>query len=241
MRDEQSGNLDQNSVEAVVRKHLSDALGGARGMVEAAVPTIGFTLVFLVSHELKPAVYIAVAMAAVMMVIRLIQRSSVQFVVNAFFGIALGAFFAWRAARGGGDHNEQALAYFLPGLLYNAVYAVAMMASVLAKWPLVGFMVGAVTNEPTEWRRDAKIVRLCSNLTWVLAAPCIVRVAVQTPIYLSGRNSWVDPDVAIAVLATSKLVMGWPLQIAALAVMVWLLSRNSTPMDQPESAIWEDN
>lgn len=241
MNADPAGNLDQASVEQVVRKHLSDALGGARGMVEAAVPTIGFTLVFLISHELKPALGLAIAMAVVLMVIRIIQRSSVQFVVNAFFGIGIGAFFAYRAAQGGGDQNEQALAYFLPGLLYNAVYAVVMVTSVIVKWPLVGFMVGAVTNEPTQWRQDAKVVRLCGNLTWVLVAPCIVRVVVQAPIYLSGRNSWVDPDLAIASLATSKLIMGWPLQIAALATMVWLLSRNSTPMDQPESLIWDEN
>jgi hypothetical protein len=27
----------------------------------------------------------------------------------------------------------------------------------------------------------------------------------------------------------AKLAMGWPLQVAALAAMVWLLSRNKTP------------
>lgn len=225
--------VTQTSVEHVVRKHLSDALGGARGMVEAAVPTIGFTVVFLVSHQLKLALYIAIAMATVLLLIRLVQRSSVQFVLNAFFGIGIGALFAWRAAQAGGNHNDQALAYFLPGLLYNAAYATVMSVSVLVKWPLVGFMIGAVTGEATEWRRDPKIVRLCGNLTWVLAAPCVIRVLVQGPIYLSGRNAWVDPDLAIGALATTKLIMGWPLQIATLATMVWLLSRNSTPMDEP--------
>ncbi|HNA99726.1 MAG TPA: DUF3159 domain-containing protein [Marmoricola sp.] len=240
MTTEPSAPLTQTSVEHVVRKHLAEALGGARGMVEAAIPTIAFTLVFLTTHELKPALIIAITMAGLLLVIRLIQRSTVQFVVNAFFGIAIGALFAWRAARAGGDHNDQALAYFLPGLLYNAGYALVMSISVLTKWPVVGFMIGAVTGEPTEWRRDAKIVRLCGNLTWLLAAPCILRVVVQAPIYLAGRNAWVDPDVAIGTLAMSKLIMGWPLQIATLALMVWLLSRNSTPMDHPEEAIWDN-
>ncbi|MCO5325040.1 MAG: DUF3159 domain-containing protein [Nocardioidaceae bacterium] len=228
------------SVEQVVRQHLSMALGGARGMAEAALPMIGFTVVFLTTHELKLALIIAIAAAAVLLVVRLVQRSSIQFVMNAFFGIAIGALFAWRAARGGGDHNDQALAYFLPGLLYNAGYAVVMIVSIVVKWPVVGFMIGAATGEPTKWREDRKIVVLCTHLTWLLAAPCVLRVLVQAPIYLSGRNAWIDPDVAVGALAMSKLIMGWPLQIAALAGMVWLLSRNSAPADEQTTAALEE-
>jgi hypothetical protein len=41
----------------------------------------------------------------------------------------------------------------------------------------------------------------------------------------------------VAALGVSKVVMGWPLQIAALAGMAWLLSRNSTPVEPaPERA-----
>ena len=46
-----------------------------------------------------------------------------QFVLNSLVGIGIGAFFAWRSARGGGDADDQALAYFLPGMIYNAGYA----------------------------------------------------------------------------------------------------------------------
>lgn len=48
------------SVEHVVRKHLSEALGGARGMVEAALPTLAFTVVFLTTHQLKQALIVAI-------------------------------------------------------------------------------------------------------------------------------------------------------------------------------------
>jgi hypothetical protein len=34
----------------------------------------------------------------------------------------------------------------------------------------------------------------------------------------------------VAALGIAKLAMGWPLQVAALATMVWLLSRNKTPV-----------
>ena len=218
------------TVEAAVRHQLSTSLGGVRGMVEAAVPTALFTLVFLLAHDLRTALIVSVAAAAVLLAVRLVQRSTPQFVLNAFFGIGLGALFAWRAARGGGDASDQALAYFLPGLLYNAGYAVAMVLSILTRWPVVGFIVGSVTGDPTAWRSDPQVVKLCSRLTWLLAAPCVLRFVVQGPFYLAGRNGAMSSDTAIGVLGASKLVMGWPLQLAVLALMVWLLSRNSTPV-----------
>jgi hypothetical protein len=220
---------DSVTVEEVVRAQLAKALGGRRGMVEAAVPTIAFTVLILVAHNLKLAVIVSVAVALVLLVVRVVQRSTPQFVLNSLFGIGIGAFFAYRAAKGGGDANDQALAYFLPGILYNSVYSVLMAFSIVVRWPLMGFLVGSVTGDPTAWREDPSIVKLCSRLTWLLVLPCVVRVIVQAPIYFAGKNDWWDRDSAVAALGATKLAMGWPLQVAALAAMVWLLSRNKTP------------
>ncbi len=219
------------TVESVVRAQLAHALGGRRGMLEAAVPTIIFTVTFLAGKELRPALMVSVAAALVLLVARVVQRSSVQFVLNSLFGIGIGAFFAWRSAQSGGDVNDQAMAYFLPGILYNAVYAIAISASILVRWPVVGFMVGSVAGDPTAWHKDRQVVRLTSNLSWMLVVPCVVRVAVQLPLYLAGTSGAMDPAAAVAVLGFSKVIMGWPLQLAALAAMVWLLARNRTPME----------
>ena len=220
-----------DTVEAAVRAQLSKALGGRRGMIEAAVPTLVFTLTFLPSRDLRLALTLSIAMSVLLLVVRLVQRSTPQFVLNSLVGIGIGALFAWRAARGGGDANDQALAYFVPGILYNAGYAVVMVLSILVRWPLVGFMVGSVAGDPTAWHEDKQVVRLCRNLTWLLAAPCIIRVLVQLPVYLAGRNAD-DPGPMIAFLGVSKVVMGWPLQVAALAAMAWLLTRNHTPVQE---------
>jgi hypothetical protein len=217
------------TVEHVVRKQMATALGGKRGMLETAIPTLLFTIFFLTTHELKLAVIVSVAAAAALLVLRLIQRSTPQFVLNALFGIALGWFFVHLSQRSGGDANDQALAYFLPGLLYNTGWTTLLAISCLVRWPVVGFMVGSVAGDPTEWHRDPQVVRLCRNLTWMLAAPCAVRVAVQLPIYLAGTSAS-DAGPMVAALGISKIAMGWPLQIAGLAGMAWLLGRNRTPV-----------
>lgn len=211
------------TVEELVRKQLSTALGGPRGVIEAAVPTAAFTLSYVITDELKTALIIAASLAAVALVIRLVQRSTVQFVMNAAVGIGIGAAFALRAG-GGEDKDDGALAYFLPGILYNTAYGAVLLLTVLIRWPLVGFMVGAVTGDPTAWRQDKAMVKLCSRLTLLLALPCVLRVAVQYPLYEAGE---------VGLLGTAKVVMGWPLQVAALGAMVALLARGHTPLEKP--------
>jgi hypothetical protein len=219
-----------DTVEAVVRAQLSKALGGRRGMLEAAAPTLLFTIMFLTTKELRLALTVSVAAAVVLLVVRLVQRSTVQFVVNAMVGIGIGWLFVSMSARNGGDANDQALAYFLPGIIYNAGYTVVLSLTCLVRWPLVGFMVGSVTGDPTAWHKDRQVVRLCTQLTWLLVLPCLLRVVVQAPLWLGGHSDAIDPSTAVAVLGVLKVVMGWPLQLTALAGMVWLLSRDRTPV-----------
>jgi hypothetical protein len=225
-----------DTVEAVVRRQLATALGGRRGMVEAAVPTILFTVTWLTQRNLTLALAISVGAALVLLAVRLAQRSTPQFVLNALFGIGIGWVFVRIAASRGGDEDAQALAYFLPGILYNGGYALLFAITCVIGWPVVGFMVGSVTGDPTAWHRDKQVVRLCTQLTWLLALPCVVRVAVQAPIWVAGNSGGIDADTAVAALGVLKIALGWPLQLAALGAMVWLLGRNHTPIDPSAGA-----
>ncbi|MGC4112559.1 MAG: DUF3159 domain-containing protein [Nocardioides sp.] len=218
------------TVEALVRHQLGVALGGRRGVVETALPTLTFTLTWLLTRQLGIALGASVAIAVIELGARLVQRQTVKFCVNSLVGIGLGSLFVYLAASRGGDANDQALAYFVPGLLYNAGYAVAIALTCLTGWPLVGFVIGSVTGDPTAWHEDRQVVRLCSKLTWLLVVPCAVRAVVQGPIWLAGHSGSISAETAVTILGVLKVVMGWPLQLAALAAMSWLLSRNHTPM-----------
>lgn len=205
------------TVEAAVRSQLAKAFGGVRGIVEAAIPTAAFTLSWITTEDLRLSLIISIALSVALLVARLVQRSTPQFVINSLIGIAIGAFFASRT----GDAKD----YFLPGILWNGAYAVAMLVSIVARWPVVGFLIGSVTGDPTGWHKDPGVVKLCTRLTWLLMLPCVVRVAVQLPVYLFGGG-----DQAVAALGLAKIAMGWPLQIAALVAMVWMLGRGRTPI-----------
>jgi hypothetical protein len=204
------------TVEQLVRAQLSKALGGGRGVVESAVPTVAFTITWLTSHELRLSIGVAVGVAVVLLAVRLVQRQTIQFVGNSLVGIGIGALFAARSG--------EAIDALLPGIIYNAVYSVVLVGTVVIGWPLVGFMIGSVMGDPTAWHRDRPIVRLCSWLTLMLALPCVVRVVVQYPLYAADQLAW---------LATAKIFMGWPLQVVSLLGMAYLLGRNHTPLEQP--------
>jgi hypothetical protein len=224
-----------DTVEAVVRAQISKALGGRRGMVEAAVPTLVFTVVWLTTKDLRLALLASLALALVALAVRLVQRSTVQFCLNALFGIGIAGVFVMISARHGAGVDDQALAYFLPGIIYNTGYTIVLALTCLAGWPLVGFMVGSVTGDPTAWHRDRQVVRLCTVLTWLLVLPCLLRVVVQAPIWLAAHGGSIHAGTAVAVLAVLKIVMGWPLQLAALGAMAWVLARGRTPVEPAAS------
>ena len=223
-----------HTVEALVRHQLGQALGGRRGMIEAAVPTLTFTVVWLTTRNLTLALGASVGVAVVELVARLVQRQTVKFCVNALVGIGIGWFFVHLAASRGGSADDQALAYFIPGLLYNTGYAVLIGLTCVIGWPLVGFMIGSVTGDPTAWHADRQVVRLCTRLTWLLVIPCAIRTVVQGPIWLAGHTGSISADTAVAALGALKIGMGWPLQLAALGAMSWVLSRNHTPLAQAD-------
>ena len=85
----------------------------------------------------------------------------------------------------------------------------------LVRWPLVGFMVGSVTGDPTAWHKDKQVVRLCSRLTWVLVAAVHPAGGGAGADLLAGSRTRWTPTTAVAALGIAKLAMGWPLQLAA--------------------------
>ncbi|GAA3611771.1 DUF3159 domain-containing protein [Microlunatus ginsengisoli] len=209
-------------VEEFVRYQLSKSLGGPRGMLESALPFIAFTVVWVVSRDrtglpLSP-LYLslgaALATAVVLGLIRLVQRQSVRFVLQAIFPTAIAAIIAARTGR--------AEDVFLPGILYNGFLALISAFTIAIRKPLVGFIIGAAIGDPTGWMSDRGLVKMTSKLTAVLAVPYVTRFVIQLPLFLTGH---------IVLLGVAKVVLGWPLLLAALFVIGLMLSKGRTPME----------
>jgi hypothetical protein len=201
-------------VEEFVRYQLSQSLGGARGMIESALPFIAFTIAWVIQRQLYPAIAAAVATALLLALIRIVQRQSIRYVAQAVVPTAIAVLIATRTGR--------AQDVFLPGILYNGALAVLSIASVAFRKPLVGFILGAAVGDPTGWTRDRGLVKMTSRLTLVLAVPYVTRFLVQMPLFLAGH---------VVLLGVAKVVLGWPMLIAALTVIGFMLSKGKTPME----------
>ena len=201
-------------VEEFVRYELGKSLGGARGMFESALPFVAFTIAWVIGRELYPAIGAALGTALLLAMIRILQRQSIKYVAQAVFPTAIAVLIATRTGR--------AQDVFLPGILYNSALAVISILTVIIRRPLIGFIIGAAVGDPTGWARDRGLVRMTSKLTLVLAVPYVTRFVIQLPLFLSGQ---------VVLLGVAKVVLGWPLLIAALTVMGLMLSKGRTPME----------
>ncbi|WP_244963154.1 DUF3159 domain-containing protein [Nocardioides dongkuii] len=219
------------TVEAMVRAQMATALGGRRGMVEAGIPGLLFTLLWLTTKDLQVALVVSLVAAGLALAARLVQRTTLQYVFNALFAIGIGWVFVRIAAGSGGSESDQALAFFLPGILISLGYTIVMATSCLVGWPFVGFMLGSVTGDPTAWHGDRQVVHLCTRLTWLFLLPGAIGVLLQGPVWLLGWSDVIDVDLAVLLLGILRLGLGWPLRIGAWGAMIWLLARDATPIE----------
>jgi hypothetical protein len=193
---------------------LSEQLGGVRGLVESSIPVVVFVVANIVG-PLRPALAAAVATAVALAVYRLSKRQSIRHAINGLFGILVGVAFAWKT----GNAKD----FYLPGILFSLVYAVAMVVSVAVRHPLVGWLWSIVIGGgSTDWRDEPRLVRTFSWLTLVWASIYLLKVGVQTSLFLTDQLN--DTEKASA-LGVARLALGYPPYVLLLAVTVWAVRR----------------
>lgn len=183
------------------------AVGGFRGLAESVLPGLVFVVIYLITYELTPSLIGSLAIAVIATIARLVSGTSLQQAVAGFGGVAIGAIWAWRTG--------EAQDYFAFGLWTNGAYLAACFISMIARWPLVGLIVGVLTGKATQWRAIPAQRRAYMWATGVWVGLFGLRLAVQLPLYLGASVGW---------LGSMRLLMGVPLWALALWV-TWLLVR----------------
>jgi hypothetical protein len=191
------------------RHELLEALGGPQGIADSSVPALAFVLVYTFNgNELNSAAWVAVGIGALITVMRLLRRESLQFAAAGFAGVALAAFIASKTGK--------AEDFFLPGLLLNAAYALAYLISIAIRWPLIGVILGPIGGEGMAWRKDPKMVSVYTRASWIWVGVFTLRLAVQLPLYLAG---------ALLALGIAKTAMGLPIFLLAIWLTFLVLKR----------------
>jgi fucose permease len=195
-------------------EQVADQLGGVRGMVESSVPVIAFVLVNII-WSLKPALVVAVAVGLAIAGFRLSQRQSVRHAMNGLFGIAIGAFIAWRT----GDPQD----YYVPGILLSLGYGIAMIVSIAARRPLVGWIWSLVADKGAKrWYEDPGLRRTFNWLTVLWSVTYLAKVVINTLVYFADGLS---DDQKATILGIMRIALGFPPYALLAALTVWAVRR----------------
>lgn len=192
---------------------MLEALGGPQGIADSSVPALAFVVVYtFAGNEIATAAWAAVGVGALITIVRLVRRESLQFAIAGFAGVAIAAFIASKTGK--------AEDFFLPGLLLNAGYALAYLISIAIRWPLIGVILGPLGGEGMAWRRDPEQVKLYSRASWIWVGVFTLRLAVQLPLYLAS---------ALLALGIAKTAMGLPIFLLAIWLTFLVLRRGEEP------------
>ncbi|MFM7139608.1 MAG: DUF3159 domain-containing protein [Actinomycetes bacterium] len=177
---------------------LDKALGGWRGLVDSALPSLLFVVIFVVQKDLNLALITSVVAGVILFAIRLFEKKSLTQVIGGFFGLLFSVFLTWR--------TNDASNFFLTGIITNLVYGIVLFISLIVRRPLLGYLVGSLVGNTSGWLQDQLLVRAYTTITWIWVGVFSIRVGVQVPLYLADN---------IAVLGPIKIFMGWPLYLFA--------------------------
>jgi hypothetical protein len=193
-------------------KDLIAAVGGIRGLVESILPGLAFLVAFSVSNiVLKSPDYliwsvgVPVILCVVFVVARVVARQPLR---SALTGVVIAALTAGLALITGRAQDS-----FLPGIIINSVSLVVFLVSIAVRWPLIGLIAGALTNDLTGWRSDRAKRKVLTIASWLWVGLFAIRLGIELPLYFASLTDW---------LAGAKLLLGAPFY-ALLLWVTWLL------------------
>jgi Protein of unknown function (DUF3159) len=194
---DESGAAERTTTSRITPERLLGQVGGVSGLVYSSLPVVIFVIASSVSG-LCVAIASALAVAALILLWRLIRRESPQPAFSGFFGVAICALIAYIVGESKG--------YFLLGIWMSLLWAVVVAVSVVIRRPLVGYAWSWASGRGRGWRDVPRAVYAfdIASICWVLVFAA--RFVVQGLLYDTDRTGW---------LAFARIAMGWPLTVVA--------------------------
>jgi hypothetical protein len=171
-------------------------------MVDAALPPVVFVTVNAFAG-LRPAAYVAMGLALVFVLERIVRRAPVVNAIGGVLGTGLAVFIALRTGSAEG--------YFVPRALYNAGLAIVCVGSVVIRKPLAAFFARALFRQPAEWFTHPLVRRPYAEVTLVFAGLFALRSVVFGVLIVLGE---------VGALGAAALLLGWP-AFALVALWSW--------------------
>ena len=211
--------VDTALEEAIAARRASmdpkEMFGGPRDWVDQALPPLAFVVGNAIG-KLDAGIVSALVALGLVVLVRLVRRETLRHAFSGSLGVLIAVLIAKRTG--------EAKNYFLPGIIINAAYALAFFASALLRKPLVGVIMKLLLDKPAAWHDHPRVRRAMTEATIGWGLVSVLRVVVQESLRRVDATGW---------LAVTKIAMGWPLYLAALAVtMPYINSRTRGVEDE---------
>lgn len=194
-----------------------EVLGGWRGIIESFAPGLVFITTYAITQNLLVSAIAPTAAGLIALTVRLLQRIRLTPALIGLLGILISS--ATTLLTGNPDD------YFLPGLITNIAWLVALVVSVVIRWPLIGFVLGLASGSLTSWRDNQRMRGAAYLATYVWLAMFVLRLGVQVPLYIADQ---------VTMLGVARVTMGVPL-FALVLVFTWMIIRAFVPKDRTEA------
>jgi hypothetical protein len=189
-------------------KSLLSSVGGVQGLIETTLPGFLYVLSYSIFRNLTISIALVVGAVIALSVRHFLKKRPVTQLLGSLF--AIGIAIALTLRPGG-----QAQDFYLKDFWINGAYGSALLLSILIRFPLVGVLVGFLTNQGLNWRKEPRKVRYFDLVTLLWVGLFATRLAVELPLYLSGN---------VVILGFVKIVLGLPFYLTMIWVS-WLLLR----------------
>jgi hypothetical protein len=182
---------------------------------DTLLPPILFVIINAV-FDLQAAVIVALGIAVLLGLLRLVRKQKWQYALAGFLGVGLAAGLALL--------TQNAASFFIPAIISSSILVFCAIISNILGRPLAAWASHLTRSWPLEWfwREDVKPAYL--EVTWMWAFFFGMRLGLQILLFQRGEA---------AQLAWANTLLGWPVTIVVLVISyifgIWRLRRLGGP------------
>lgn len=202
--------------------HVTDLIGNPRIVVDLVCPPLLF-VVLVALRGLGTAALAALAFSGAVVAWRVLRGERFWLALAGAGGVVAGAGFAWWSGTAEG--------FFGPDVILSAAYAVAAVASIVGRRPLIAWASWLVYRWPRRWYWHPRVRPAYAEVTWVWAAFFAGRAGVQAVLYEQGAVGW---------LTAANLLTGLPVVVALLVFTYWYVPWRLERLGAPDVAEFRD-
>jgi hypothetical protein len=189
-------------------RSLLASVGGFQGLIETTLPSFLYVLSYSIFRNLYWSIGLVVLAVLALTVRHFLRKRPITQLLGSLLGVGLAIYLTLRP-------GGQAVDFYVKDFWINGAYGSVLLLSVVIRLPLIGVLVGLLTNQGLKWRKDRRKLRYFDLVTMLWVGLFATRLAVELPLYFSNN---------VITLGFVKIVLGLPFYLTIIWVS-WLLLR----------------